>query len=147
MQNIIRLKKGILKYFVKKARCNSNEIQAYLIGNVVNPNLIVIDRFEYTKEYAVSTPDSVAWFTAEYERVKKKAEDGGRRIVGFVHSHPAPNEGVVMSPEDYKVCIKEMFRVCGVCSVRADKTTHVEFWVMDCALPCDIQYYEKNKGT
>ncbi len=144
MQNVVRLKKGALRYFGKLARNNPNEVQAYLIGHVVNPNLIVIDKFAYTKRYAVSTPDAVSWFVEDYNRVKKEAEDSGKRIVGFIHSHPPPNAGVVMSPADYKFCIQEMFRICGVVAV-GDSTT-VEFWVMDSALPCEIQY-EKNKGT
>lgn len=145
MLNTVRLKTGALKYFCKKACKNLNEIQAYLIGDVISPTLTVVDSFEYTKIYATSTPDSVAWFTKDYERVKKKAEDSGRRIVGFIHSHPAPNESVVMSLDDYKVCIKDMFRICGVCSVKNGRYD-VEFWVMDSALPCEI-VYEKNPRT
>lgn len=142
----VRLSKGQLDYFRRKARSTSNEILAYLIGDVASTTLTVIDSFEYTKIYATSTPEEVSWFTADYEKVKKKAEERGRRVVGFIHSHPYPDASVVMSSDDYKICIKEMFRLCGVCATDAKGRTEVKFWVMDSAVPCKREY-DKNKRT
>lgn len=136
----VRLSKGQLDYFRRKARATSNEILAYLVGEVVSPTLTVIDGFEYPKRYASSTPEEVAWYTVDYELVKKKAEGRGRRIVGFIHSHPYPDASVVMSPDDYKICIKEMFRLCGICTTDASGRTEVKFWVMDSAVPCKREY-------
>lgn len=140
MSTKVRLSRGQLVYFRRKARATSNEIQAYLIGDVVSPTLAVIDSFEYPKKYAVSTPEEVAWYVADYELVKKKAEERGRRVIGFMHSHPYPDGAVVMSADDYKVCIKEMFRLCGVCTTDEKGRTTFEFWVMDSAVPCTVEY-------
>ncbi len=137
MTSKVRLKKGSLVYFSKLARKSPNEIQAFLIGTVVNQGLIEIDEFVYPKEYAISTPSQVCWFQKDYEVIQKRAEERGKRVVGFIHSHPEGD--VVMSPADYNVCITDMHRLCGVCSIE-NKKAYVRFWVMDCALPCEIEY-------
>lgn len=137
MNNTVKLKKSHLDYFRKQARNSKYEIQAYLIGEVVSPNLTVIDSFEYTDEYAKQTTCSVAWYRASYDEVQKKAEKRGRRIVGHIHSHP--NWDAVLSSSDYKSCIAEGHRICGIVSTDGPKT-RVRFWLMDCALPAEIVY-------
>lgn len=142
----VRLSKGQLRYFRSKARATSNEVHAYLIGDIVSPSLAVVDYFAYPKEYADSTPEKVSWYVEDYQQVKKKAEERGRRIIGFIHSHPHPNGSVVMSSADHSVCVQEMFRLCGVCTTDEKRQTEVKFWVMDSPLPCEI-IYAKSKDT
>lgn len=139
----VRLSKGQLDYCRKLSRESANEIQAFLIGEVVSPNLIVIDEFVYPKKYALQRPNTCGWYLDEYQEVKAKAEERGRRVVGFIHSHPEWD--AVVSPDDYKICITDMHRVCGIVSIYSGKT-RVRFWVMDSALPCEI-VYAKNPRT
>lgn len=143
MSKKVRLSKGQLVHFRRKARSTSNEILAYLVGDVVSPTLTIIDSLAYTREYATSTPEMVCWYQADYEAVKKKAEERGRRIVGFIHSHPYPDASIVMSPDDYKVCIQEGFRLCGICTTDEKRKTEVKFWVTDSPLPCEVEYIVK----
>lgn len=119
------------------ARDSKVEIQAYLIGEVVSPQLAVIDSFEYTQNYGTQTKSSVAWYTSEYERVRLKAEERGRRIIGFIHSHPEWDS--VMSEADFDVCIRDGFRLCGTVSTNGRKT-RVRFWVTDSPIPCKWVY-------
>lgn len=140
MVNKVRLDKGHLDYFRKLARQSPLEIQAYLIGEVVSPTLTVIDSFEYTQKYGTQTETEVAWFTSEYERVARKAEERGKRIVGDIHTHPGAE--CLLSEDDYKAAISIGTRVSGICSIFSGKTS-VRFWVMDCALPCEIVYAKK----
>jgi proteasome lid subunit RPN8/RPN11 len=140
MANKVKLKKSQMDYFRRMARDSPLEIQAFLIGEVVSPNLTVIDYFAYPPKYAMQKSNTCAWFVADYEKVKKEAEERGRRVVGFMHSHPQWD--AVLSPQDYDICISDMHRVCGICSTE-DRRTRVRFWVMDSALPCEITY-EKN---
>lgn len=137
MRSKVRLSKGQLDHFRKLARDSSVEILAYIIGDVVSPNLSVIDSLQYTKEYGTQEKGEVCWFTHEYERVKKKAEERGRRIIGYIHSHPQWDS--VMSEHDHLACIIDGFRLCGIVSTNGRKT-RVRFWVVDSALPCEIVY-------
>lgn len=131
----VRVSEAQLSYFRKLARDTDMEIMAYLIGDVVSSEVVEIDSFEYTKKYATQKTNEVSWYTAEYERVKKKAEERGRRIVGYIHSHP--NWDTVMSPEDLHMCIVEGLRVCGIVSTNSStRKTFVRFWVTDSPLPC-----------
>lgn len=140
----VRLSKGQLNYFRRMVLKDApNEIQAFLEGEVVSPGLIVIDQFHYPKSYWIQSPHRVGWYYPEYQAVVKAAEERGRRIVGFIHSHPEWDG--VMSPDDYKICITDMHRVCGIVSTDKRKT-RVRFWVTDSPLPCEIVYAE-TKGT
>lgn len=143
MQNRVKLKKGALDHFRRMARESPNEIQAYLVGSVVNPNLTTVEYFAYPKRYAVSTPEAVSWYTEDYEQMQKQAEELGWRVVGFIHSHPRWD--AVMSPNDYTACVTAMHRVCGIVSVE-DRKSRARFWVMDSPLPCEV-IYAKSKGT
>lgn len=136
----VRVHKGQLNYFRAKARETNCEIQAYLIGEVVSPDLTVVDEFAYPVEYAVQKPNQVRWFQDEYERVKRSAEERGKRVVGDIHSHP--NWDAVMSPTDYKSHIEEGYRICGLCST-IDRKTRIRFWVAESALPCAIEYAKR----
>lgn len=142
--NRVKLHKGQLDYFRKLARQSPLEIQAYLIGDVVSPSLTVIDSFEYTRKYGTQTTGEVSWFTSEYERVAKKAEERGKRIVGDIHTHP--QRACIMSDADYSACITAGHRISGICAVRPDGGTTVAFWVADCALICEM-VYAKKKAT
>lgn len=139
--NRVRVSKGQLDYFRRLARQSPLEIQAYLIGEVVSPTLTVVDSFEYTKKYGTQTTGEVCWFTSEYERVAKKAEERGKRIVGDIHSHPG--RACILSDADYSACITAGHRIAGICSVRPDGGTTVAFWVTDCALTCEVVYAKK----
>jgi len=140
MKTEVRLKKGALDHFRKLARNSPNELMALLIGEVVSDKLTVIDSFEYPTEYAESTPSRVVWYQSEQERVQKKAEARGRRVVGFIHSHPQWD--AVMSPSDAVVVLYYGYRVCGIVSTQSRKT-RTRFWVTDSALPCEIKYVKK----
>lgn len=142
MKNKVRLNKNQLNYFRELARNSPNEILAYLIGEVINPNLTVIESFEYTPMYAISTPQAVAWSWADYDVIKQKAEERDKRVVGFIHSHPEWD--AVLSPADYEIMITNGYRVCGICSTH-DRRTRNRFWVMDTALPCAIEYAKKRQ--
>jgi proteasome lid subunit RPN8/RPN11 len=138
MNNRVKLKKSQLDRFRKLARESSLEIQAYLVGGVVSPILTVVDSFAYTSEYGLQTCGQAAWFRRDYERVRKEAEERGRRIIGSIHSHPDMGDAV-LSPGDYESCIAEGHRICGIVSSDHGHTS-VRFWVMDSALPADIVY-------
>lgn len=140
MTNRVKLRKSALDYFRKLARESPLEIQAYLIGEVVHPNLTVVDSLAYTTKYGVQTRDQVGWYRSDYEAVRKQAEEHGRRIVGSIHSHP--DWDAVVSPSDYEACIAEGHRVCGIVSTKG-RSTRARFWVMDCALPCEVMYVKK----
>lgn len=139
----VKLRKGQLDYFRKLSRESQLEIQAYLIGEVVSPSLTIVEQFAYTDQYGLQTHDRVVWYRADYERVRKQAEERGKRVVGSIHSHPEWD--AVVSPSDYKACLAEGHRICGIVSTDGPDT-RVRFWVMDCALPCEI-VYAKKKGT
>lgn len=138
--NKVKLKKSALDYFRKLARESPLEIQAYLVGEVVSPALTLVHSLVYTLQYGVQTRNAVAWYRADYEKVRKEAEERGRRIVGSIHSHP--DWDAVVSPSDYAACLAEGHRICGIVSTDGPKT-RVRFWVMDCALPCEITYAKK----
>jgi proteasome lid subunit RPN8/RPN11 len=134
----VRIRKNALNYFRKLARESQPlEIQAYLIGKVINPELVVVTDIRYTKEYAEQTTSTVGWWLKDFEEVKREAEERGCRIVGDIHSHP--NWDAVLSPSDYKSQIESGFRVCGICST-IDRKTRVRFWIAESSLPCDIEY-------
>jgi proteasome lid subunit RPN8/RPN11 len=137
MKTEVRLKKGSLDHFRKLARNSPNELMALLIGEVVSSKLTVIDSFEYASAYAVSDPTQVVWYQHEQDRVQKKAEARGRRVVGFIHSHPRWD--AVMSPSDADVVLYYGYRVCGIVSTQA-RNTRTRFWVTDSSLPCEIKY-------
>lgn len=138
MKCVVRISKSKLDYFRKLTRQEQPlEIQAFLIGKIVNPELTVVTDICYTKDYAEQTTTSVRWWMKDYERVSKKAEERGLRVVGDIHSHP--NWDAVMSPADYKAYIESGFRVCGIVSTMG-KRTRVRFWIAESALPCEIEW-------
>lgn len=137
MRSKIRLHKSHLDHFRRLAKNSALEIQAYLIGEVVSPDLTVVESFAYTKEYAEQTDSSVAWYKADYENLRHAAEERGKRVVGQIHSHPEWD--AVMSSRDYAICTIDGSRVCGIVSVNAGKTLP-RFWTTDSPLPCEIVY-------
>ena len=139
MKNKIRVDKNALNYFRRLARNEPREIQAFLAGNVISPELTVIKNFYYTKEYADQTTEMVRWWAEDFERVQKNAEENGLRIVGDLHSHPSWD--AVLSPDDYRGLIESGFRISGICSVMNNRT-RVRFWIAESALPCSIEYAE-----
>lgn len=139
--NIVRVKRGQAAYFrklaLREAEKSGREIQAYLVGHVVSPQLVVVDEFHYTKKYAEQTTGLVRWYDDDYQVVKKRAEAQSKRIVGDAHSHP--NWDAVLSPVDYKSHIEEGFRIAGICSIDKGRT-RLRFWVAESALPLKIEY-------
>lgn len=144
MQNRVKVRKGQLDRFRRIARDSRLEVQAFLIGEVINPQLTVIDSIEYAPEYAYQTKTSVSWYVRDYERVKQRAEERGKRIVGFIHSHPRWD--AVMSTADYKFCQVHGYRVCGIVSTYR-RATRVRFWVMNSSLPCEVVYAKKKAAS
>ena len=133
----VKLKKGALDYFRQLARKTPLEIHAYLIGEIVSPTLVVVDKFAYPKRYEVQTPANVGWFGEDFIALKNRVEQAGKRIVGDIHSHPEWD--AVMSPDDHRGAIIDALRVCGICSVYGGKT-RVRFWVPESSLPCELIY-------
>jgi proteasome lid subunit RPN8/RPN11 len=131
----VRVSEGQLTYFRNLARDSKLEIMAYLIGEVIDADTVEIDSFEYTKDYGLQKTNAVSWYEKEYERVQQKAESRGRRLIGYIHSHP--NWDGVMSPEDLDHCVVNGLRLCGIVSTNNRKTI-VRFWVIDSPLPCKI---------
>lgn len=144
MHNQVRIRKGQLDRFRRVARDSRLEVLAFLIGEVVSPQLTVIDSIEYAPEYGYQTRTSVSWYVRDYERVKHRAEERGKRIVGFIHSHPRWD--AVMSAADYRFCQAHDYRVCGIVSTHRRKT-RARFWVMDSALPCEVVYAKKKAAS
>lgn len=141
MRAKVRIKKSQLDYFRSKARATNLEIQALLIGEVVSPELTVIESFAYPLHYAEQKPNAVRWYQDEYDAVKRSAERRGKRIVGDIHSHP--NWDAVLSPSDYQSHIEEGMRVCGICSTM-NRKTRVRFWIAESALPCEVEWQKTN---
>ena len=139
--NLVRVKRAQAAYFrklaLREARATGKEIQAYLVGHVVNPTLTVIEEFHYPKKYFTQTVGEVSWFADDYAAVKTAAEIKGKRVIGDAHSH---NEwDAVLSPTDYKSHIEEGFRIAGICSINKNRT-RLRFWVAESALPLRIEY-------
>lgn len=137
MEYIVHVSKHALDYFRSKARDCPLEIHAYLIGQVEYPNKFVITSIEHARHYDLQTADNVAPAGEEWNRVNRKADEEGRRIIGDIHSHP--NWEAVMSPSDYQACVMDGTEICGIVSVRGRKT-QVKFWHVNSALPCRINY-------
>lgn len=133
----VRIKKGQLDYFRKKARATKKEVMGYLVGKVISPELVVVEEIAYTTQYFTQTECAVQWSGEEYERVKKSAEERGLRIIGDIHSHP--NWWPVPSPTDFKGQFQEGHRITGICSVMNGKTK-VYFWIPESSLPCKVEY-------
>jgi proteasome lid subunit RPN8/RPN11 len=131
----VRVSENQLRHFRSLARDTDLEIMAYLIGEVIDGDIVEIDSFEYTKKYGIQKTNAVSWYEHEYERVKQKAEKRGRRIIGYIHSHP--NWDTVMSTADFDHCVQNGLRICGIVSTNSRKTI-VRFWVTDSSLPCKI---------
>lgn len=144
MDSTIVIRKSALDYFRAKARECPNEIQAYMIGEIIYPNKIIVDSVEYPREYATQTSCEVSITDREWQRVKKLAEERGKRIVGDIHSHP--NWDAVMSPQDMQACIEDGVHVCGIVSVN-ERRTRARFWLVNSALPCDIKYASVSKKS
>jgi proteasome lid subunit RPN8/RPN11 len=133
----VRISKFKLDYFRSLARNTRLEVQAYLIGRVVSPELTVVCDIKYPKAYHTQKGNEVAWFLDEYNLMKEEAERQGLKVLGDIHSHSEWD--AVLSPADYKSGIQEGFRVHGLCSTQGRKT-RVRFWVTESALPLDISY-------
>ena len=137
----VRVKKSALDYFRRLARNTNKEIQAYLVGRVVSPQLTVIEEFAYTKNYASQTESEVQWYKEDYDKVKAHAVERGFRIVGDLHSHP--NYWPVLSDCDHKVLVEEGHRVSGICATM-NRKTKVFFWLPETSLACAVEYVEKS---
>lgn len=137
----VKLKKAQLDYFRDLARESKLEIQAYLVGKVLSPTQVIVDSFEYTRDYGTQTASTVAWKTPEYDRVVKDADRRAMRVVGDIHSHP-DRDSAVMSEADHKQLIVDGFRIAGICAV-SGRRTRVKFWVAESSLPCEIIHAKK----
>jgi proteasome lid subunit RPN8/RPN11 len=132
----IKIKKSQLDYFRHLARDSAKEIQAMLIGEVLNPDLVKIVRIVYPKKYEEQTYSSVCWDSEEYKACAEKAAREGFRIVGHIHSHP--NWDAVLSENDHQIHLEEGYRVSGLCSTQGRKT-RIRFWLAESSLPCKVE--------
>jgi proteasome lid subunit RPN8/RPN11 len=137
MASKVKVKKTALERFRKLARESKVEIQAYLLGNIVSPNLVVVTDFVYPKEYKAQTKTGVCWTGEEFSALKMRADFEGKNIVGDIHSHP--NWFPIKSEPDHTAQIADQLRVCGICSVYGKKT-YVRFWLAESSLPMEIIY-------
>ena len=134
----VRVSKTAAAYFRKLARdAHPKEVQAFLIGRVVSPNLTIVDEWRYPKKYKTQTPVEVEWDQGEYAALIDEMLVQGTRLVGDCHSHCEWD--AVMSPCDYKGHVAEGFRVAGICSV-IGRRTRLRFWIAESALPVEIEY-------
>lgn len=144
-RKVVKVSDNQLRHFRSLARDSDLEIMAYLIGEVIDGDTVEIHSFEYTKKYGIQKTNAVSWYESEYERVKQKAEKRGRRIIGYIHSHP--NWDTVMSSADFDHCVQNGLRICGIVSTNNRKTI-VRFWVTDSPLPCSIRERDaEDSGT
>ena len=135
----VRVKQGALNHFRKKARESYPlEIHAYLLGNVKSITEVEITDFRYPQSYNIQTGNNVQWTADEFSKLKERATESNKVIIGDIHSHP--NWDAVMSEQDYKACILDSLVVCGICSLTKDKNTRVRFWTPTSSLPCEIIY-------
>lgn len=144
MATTVKIAKSQLDYFRSIARDSSQEVLAYLVGDVKSPEHVTVDYIAYTDRYCEQSTTSVRWCPEEYHREKQKAEERGRRIIGDIHSHPKWD--AVMSPLDHSGCITAGFRVSGIVSVY-ERKTRVRFWTPDSALPCEVEYVKTSKSS
>jgi proteasome lid subunit RPN8/RPN11 len=140
----VHISKNALDYFRRKARSTSNEILAYLIGEIRYPNTIIVNSLEHVKQYAVQTHNNVQPSDEEFTRVKLLAEEQGRRIVGDIHSHPSSE--AIMSEPDYQACLEDGLQLCGIVGVNGQKTD-VKFWTINSALPCEVSYEKTTRAS
>lgn len=133
----VKVKKSKLDYFRRLARSSALEVEAYLVGKVISPTLVVVDRFAYTKNYKHQEIDAVQWHDNELAEISNKAQEEELAVIGSIHSHI--NCMPVLSETDHTACVTGQLRVIGVCSVINGKTK-VYFWTADSSLACDIIY-------
>jgi proteasome lid subunit RPN8/RPN11 len=138
----VRIKKSQLDRFRKLAREQAPlEIQAYLVGDVVSPDLVSVDRFAYTRDYEKQTSGEVQWGTEAINELRKQVIKEGKTIVGDIHSHP--NHWPIMSSVDYRGALIDSLMVCGICSVyKSNKKmlSKMLFWTPTSSLPCEVIY-------
>lgn len=131
----VKIDRNSLNHFRTKARNSAKEIMVYMIGTVT-VDRVNVEKLEYTSRYAHQTKTAVSWKWNEYQRVKQQAEERGKSVVGFLHSHPNDWD-CVMSPGDHAVCVADGSILCGIVSVYG-RTTRVRFWAMNSPLPCEV---------
>jgi proteasome lid subunit RPN8/RPN11 len=133
----VRVSKQQLAYFRKCARESKKEILAYFLGEVISPELAVVKKFYYPKKFSAQTACGVTATEEESAKAYALAESLNMRVIGTIHSHP--DWVPILSPTDYKEHIKMGDRLSAVVGVNGRKT-RVYFWVVESALPLNIQY-------
>jgi proteasome lid subunit RPN8/RPN11 len=135
----VRIRKGQLDYFRKKAReASPNEIYALLIGKNTSKWEVVVERVYYPV-LDESTPSYVKANGVSIQNAEEEANREGFKIVGSIHSHP--NWPPIMSPHDHKSHIEEGDRVSGIVEVTNGRT-RVAFWRHDTSLRLDLEYID-----
>jgi proteasome lid subunit RPN8/RPN11 len=138
MYSKVRIKKSALDYFRRQARnAYPKEIQAYLLGVITSVNEVRVTDVVYPYWYDTQTSEEVGWTADEFKQLKERAIAEHKMVVGDIHSHP--NYDPVMSGQDYRAAILDSLLVCGICSVRKNKTK-VIFWTPTSSLPCEVTY-------
>ena len=143
MRSKVKVSKHALNYFRTQARNTDNEIEAYLVGEVVSPELTVIKQFAYTKKYKLQNASEVQWYDEDIQKLKAIAEEQGLSVIGTIHSHP--NYWPIISGTDHIAHVTDQMRIMGVCATMNRKTM-VCFWVTESCLPCKIVYDDQEKG-
>jgi proteasome lid subunit RPN8/RPN11 len=137
MRSKVKVSRHALNYFRKLARNNDKEIEAYLIGEVVSPELTVVKKLVYPKRYIEQSPGGVSWYGEDVQALKVIAEEQGLSVIGSLHSHP--EYWPIVSGLDHTSHVQEQMRIIGVCATMNRKTM-VCFWITESCLPCKIIY-------
>ncbi len=137
MDTTVHVSKSALDYFRQRARNCPQEIHAYLIGEVHSPHHISVELIDHAREYAEQSKCRVQPTGEDYRRVKLRAENRGKRIVGDIHSHPDGDP--IMSPDDHEAAIIDGMHISGIVGVHG-RRTKVLFWLAGSSLPCEVSY-------
>jgi proteasome lid subunit RPN8/RPN11 len=133
----VRIHRGQLNYFRALARDTKKEVLAYLVGEVVSPELVRVDYFDYPSSFEIQTENAVQATEEAQNKIEEKAVAKNLKVVGTVHSH---GDWVpILSPTDYRGHITGGDRISGVVG-RNGRRTRVYFWVAESALPMKIEY-------
>lgn len=138
---VIRLHRGQLNWFRRKARRNSpREILAYLIGQKTTPNVLAVSYFVYPK-LKVSTPTGVEVDAEPAQEVFDEAQERGFSVLGSIHSHTPPSPSPVLSKCDHRDHRMSGDAVTGIIALYERGRSETIFWTVDSSLPCRVEYF------
>ena len=135
---IVKLERGKLNYFRKKARNSSVEEYCFLLGKRISPNLIEVYDFFYPK-FEIQNATTIVVDDDNYAFVEQCAKKDGNIVLGSLHSHL--NYSPVMSKTDQTSHKDNNDKVSGIVSVVGRKT-FFEFWELNSSLPVKVKFFK-----